>query len=346
MYWPLFGAFAASLLISWILTLCYARLAPRLGLIDIPDERKLHKHATPTGAGLAFVASTVICAGLLSAVFGLDAVSWNEQFLIGSLIMLSVLIDDRRSLSWPIRLAVHVLAGVAAMNVAFAGQSWQFTVLGAAWITVLVNALNFVDNMDGLCATMALIIAGCLAVAQAGLSDVFEPIPSHRNVGVNPWHLALLMGALAGFLPFNLAPARVFMGDAGSTFLGFFLGIATLPLLFDVRQGPRLSEHWLAPVCMMAIPIYDLASVALLRVWHARGLFVSDRNNLSHRLIRLGLSPARAVAVIDLMTLASGLGGLLLYQLSGAAADIAGLVQLACWWCVLPAVEFHLAYRR
>src|SRR5262249_18755836 len=157
---------------------------------------------------------------------------------------------------------------------------------------------------------------------------------STQYSGFGPLHLVMLMGALTSFYWFNRPPARVFMGDAGSTFLGFFLGVASLRLFFREDNVSRLADAWLAPVWMMAVPIYDLASVAFLRLWERRGLFLSDKNNLSHRLVALGLRSTTAVSVFWLLALAGAVGGALLYVIPQPVSVVIGVLELACWWGV------------
>jgi UDP-GlcNAc:undecaprenyl-phosphate GlcNAc-1-phosphate transferase len=345
MEWPLLASFLAPLALSAIFTACFLRLAPRLGLIDMPSERKFHKRPTPTGAGLALFAAVALSAVLLASSGITDGAGWNVQFLLGALIVFFGLIDDHHSLPWQARLLVQVLTAFIAVNYATPNAEWEFVAFGTFWVVILINAINFVDNMDGLCAGITWIVAACLALAEYKAFGTRSAVLVTGPSALGTPHLLMLMGALTGFLWFNRPPARVFMGDAGSTFLGFFIAVATLPLFLDVDEKSHLSDDWVAPVCMMALPIYDLVSVAVLRVWHRRGLFVSDKNNLSHRLVELGLSPTIAVCLLWLLALAGGVGGLVLYQVPHPAKAIPAGLQLACWWAALPVTEY-VAWRR
>src|SRR6516225_4510138 len=138
------------------------------------------------------------------------------------------------------------------------------------------------------------------------------------------------MGAVLGFLWFNRPPARIFMGDAGSTYLGFVLAVRALGIGPRVEESPAL---WSAPVCIFAVPCYDLVSVVLLRLWQRRSPFQADRQHLSHRLVRLGLSSRAAVSIIHLLTLGSGLIGLAIVHASGSTA-VAIAIGFAGFWIV------------
>jgi UDP-GlcNAc:undecaprenyl-phosphate GlcNAc-1-phosphate transferase len=334
---PLIGTFALSMAVSWILTACHIRLGRDFGLIDNPSERKFHKRPTPTAAGLALYLTIVVSS------FALRPRQWSLEFIFAGLIVIVGLLDDIRPLWAQLRLVIHALIVVPAMFLLLPKAAWEFQAAGCLWVLVLIHAFNFIDNMDGLCAGVAWILAACLAVCSVLCPQSSVLSPSSAAFTFPP--LLLLMGALTGFLWFNRPPARVFMGDAGSTFLGFFLGVASVPLFLEGEESPRLSADWLAPLCMFALPIYDLVSVATLRVWQRRGLFVSDRNNLSHRLVALGMRPTRAVALLWLLAVVGGVGGLLLYVVPDPAKTILGAAQLAGWWVALPVAEY-LAQRR
>jgi UDP-GlcNAc:undecaprenyl-phosphate GlcNAc-1-phosphate transferase len=327
MYLPLLAAFLVPLALSWGLTTVYIRYAPRFGFVDLPVERKLHQKPTPTGAGLAFYLAILAATALLSNV--------NYQFLLAAVVVALGLLDDHRSLSQVLRLFLYAFVAAVAAQLAIPDAPWEFLAAGAFWIVLLMNAFNFIDNMDGLCAGVSWLVALALYWALRTQYSVL----STQYSGFGSFHLVMLMGALASFYWFNRPPARVFMGDAGSTFLGFFLGVASLRLFFREDNVSRLADAWLAPVCIMAVPIYDLASVAFLRLWERRGLFKSDKNNLSHRLVAQGLRPTTAVRVFWLLGLVGALGGLGLYALPQPVNVLIGVLELACWWGVLPAVE-------
>ncbi len=200
------------------------------------------------------------------------------------------------------------------------------------WIVGLTNAFNFLDNMDALSASVGLIASLLFVGAQVAVGSLFVPAL-----------LLVLSGALAGFLVHNRPPARLFMGDAGSNFLGFLLGTLTVTGTFT-RQG--FSPFGvLAPLLVMAVPLYDTTSVILIRLREGRSPFQADRRHFSHRLVDRGLTPGRAVATIDLVTLAAGLGALLLHRLESLweAAVVAG--QTVCLLGVVAILEVSTSSR-
>ena len=245
--------------------------------------------------------------------------------------MLLGLADDWRGLDWRLRLAVQTI--VAAVLVF--GKGWQLTLfidaplvtgaLSVIWIVGLVNSFNMLDNMDGLSAGVATICAVLLA---AVLLLAPNPVTHGPQLFVAGF-LLVLAGSLGGFLIHNRPLARLFMGDAGSYFVGFCLGIATLLATFTGGSLPRHAI--LAPLCVLAVPLYDTVSVVFIRLRAGRSPFAADKSHFSHRLVDLGLTKTQAVLTIYLASATCGLGALLLYQVDAVGAAVIGLVVV----CVL-----------
>ena len=242
------------------------------------------------------------------------------------------LFDDWKSLPWQPRLLAQFLvacglvfgAGIrATVFVEWPGVGQALTVL---WILVLINSLNFLDNMDGLSAGIGLIASALFAVIM--LTATSEP---RWLVG---GFLLILAGSLLGFLVHNRPPARIFMGDTGSYFIGLLLACMTVQGTF-YEYGRSGTHVILAPLCILAVPLYDICSVILIRLWQRRSPFQPDKSHFSHRLVELGLSKPAAVATIHLTTLMTGLGGLLLYQVDNWYA--AGLI-FALILCILAVI--------
>jgi UDP-GlcNAc:undecaprenyl-phosphate GlcNAc-1-phosphate transferase len=330
------GLMLASFALSAILCAIVRVIAPRFGLVDRPGGRKAHKRPTPLGGGVAIWATMVMMLGLgawaigpgrglLPAELALHASGLREKGLamaglmgLATLIMVMGLLDDRVGLGWKFRLGVQVaLSAVVAASGFRVTLFWPFdhvlisygiTIL---WIVGLTNAFNFLDNMDGLAAGVGLIAALLFAVAQIDVASLFVPAA-----------LLILAGSLGGFLVHNRNPARLFMGDAGSNFLGFLLGVLTVVGTFTRPELGFSPYGVLTPLLVMAVPLYDTTSVILIRLREGRSPFEADRRHFSHRLVDRGLTPRRAVLTIDLVTLACGLGSLLLPRLEPGWAPV------------------------
>ncbi len=317
------------------------RWAPRLGLVDSPGGRKTHRAPTPLGGGVAIWLTTVIVLGLgaLAISLGRDTLPgplavhadglWSRAGELGLILGLATavmamgLADDRVGLGWRLRLAVQVaLALILVLSGIRVTLFWPFThpIVGGAltvlWVVGLTNAFNFLDNMDGLAAGVGLIAALLFAGAQVAVGGYFVPAV-----------LLVLVGALGGFLVHNRHPARLFMGDAGSNFLGFLLGALTVAGTY--AKGTSSPFGVLAPLLVMAVPLYDTTSVISIRLREGRSPFQPDRRHFSHRLVERGLTPQWAVRTIDLVTLAGGLGALLLHRLDTLGACVV-VAQTAC----------------
>jgi UDP-GlcNAc:undecaprenyl-phosphate GlcNAc-1-phosphate transferase len=321
--------FAASLALSLLFTFVTLRAAPALGLMDHPDHRKDHRKPVPKGGGMAICAALLLSlGGSLVAGAPVGDVVWIE--VLGLVLVFVGLVDDFRPVAWQLRLGVQMILATAVVVFPLSGLDWWVRLLAWLWVVGLTNAFNMLDNMDALSGGVALITAGFLAVATA----IRFPQEAARGAALVPY--VALMGAVLGFLWFNRPPARIFMGDAGSTYLGFVLAVRALGIGPRVEESPAL---WSAPVCIFAVPCYDLVSVVLLRLWQRRSPFQADRQHLSHRLVQRGLRSTTAVGVIYLFTNASGCSGLII--LAAPAPWLTGLVvlQLTLWWGALAVIE-------
>ncbi len=225
------------------------------------------------------------------------------------------LADDKKHLSPFFKLAVQfavaiTVATFAEVRVEFFIENKVITsVLSAVWIVLIINAFNFLDNMDGLAAGIA-VIATCILFTAAAISgQVF--------VG----GLAIVfIGTLLGFLVFNFPPAKIFMGDAGSFVVGFFIAMLTLRTTY---YHEAQSGQWypiFLPVIVMAVPLYDFISVTLLRIRQGKSPFIGDTQHFSHRLKKRGLTDTQTILTLYLATLCTGLGATFLYQVNLAGA--------------------------
>ncbi len=221
------------------------------------------------------------------------------------------LLDDIKSLSPYSKLIVQFAVAIIAAAFAdirvelFIENKIITTAISAVWIVLIINAFNFLDNMDGACAGIAVIASSILFTAAALSGQVF--------VG----GLAIvLIGTLLGFLLFNFPPAKIFMGDAGSLVTGFFVAMLTLRTTYYHQAQ---SGQWYVvfmPFLVMAVPLYDFISVTLLRLSQGKSPFIGDTQHFSHRLKRHGLTDTQTVLTLYLATLCTGLGATFLYQVS------------------------------
>jgi len=225
------------------------------------------------------------------------------------------LADDKKHLGPFFKLIVQFAVAIVAAAFAdvrvelFIENKIITIILSAFWIVLIINAFNFLDNMDAAAAGIA-VIATCILFTAAALSgQVF--------VG----GLALVfIGTLLGFLVFNFPPAKIFMGDAGSLLVGFFLAMLTLRTTY---YHEAQSGQWypvFMPALVMAVPLYDFISVTLLRISQGKSPFIGDTQHFSHRLKRHGLTDTQAVLTLYLATLVTGLGATFLYQVNLAGA--------------------------
>lgn len=266
-------------------------------------------------------ASTTIAVGLVAAMAVLHGLG---------------LVDDRRGLPATFKLLVQL--AVAAI-VAIFFDVRLLTLLGpipsiiitTLWIVVVTNAINFLDNMDGLAAGVAAIASLLFGVAA---------IVNHQ------WFiaagLALLLGALVGFLIFNFPPAKIFMGDGGSLIVGFLLAVLTArTTYYDPSPDFALGSAWYAvfmPVIILAVPLYDFTSVTLIRLMQGKSPFVGDQQHFSHRLVQRGLSKRSAVVVIWSIAFVIGVGGISLGRLLPWQAALVG-VQTVLMLLVIALLE-------
>ena len=324
------GSFA----LSAVLTAVVKKLATPIGFVAHPASDRYHRSVVPLGGGIAMfvtlsmviLASIVVvkCPVILGPLDGLverttldpaDFLARIDELLV---LWLSVAVlfalglwDDSRHLGPFFKLAVQLVVAIVAaafgdIRVEFFIQSKLIaTILSAVWIVLIINAFNFLDNMDGASAGIAVITSSILFIASALSGQIL--------VG----GLALVfIGTLLGFLVFNFPPARIFMGDAGSLVVGFFVALLSLRITY---YHEAQSGRWypvLMPLVVMAVPLYDFISVTFLRLSQGKSPFVGDTQHFSHRLKRHGLTDRQTVLALYLATLCTGLGATFLYQVN------------------------------
>jgi UDP-GlcNAc:undecaprenyl-phosphate GlcNAc-1-phosphate transferase len=349
-------ALLAALLLSALLVPLTARLARRLGVLDVPGERKVHGTPTPRLGGLAvWAAFTVV---VLAGYFGvpwLSRLEWVQTHLASPLALLQEahrvqaklialilgatlallvgLVDDVLGPRFPVgaKLAGQVLAAVVLVTGGIRSDFLYYEALNVAftllWAVGITNAFNLLDNMDGLSAGVAFVASGVLLVNAWLLGEFFIALV-----------LTAFMGSLLGFLVHNWHPASVFLGDCGSLFIGFVLAALTL-LQRYVSHASSTYFPILMPVLVLALPILDTATVTVIRIRERRPIYVGDSRHLSHRLVSLGMRPPLAVATICLVSLGIGLGAVGL-----AHADLVHAVLILLQALVVVAVVLILLF--
>jgi UDP-GlcNAc:undecaprenyl-phosphate GlcNAc-1-phosphate transferase len=267
-----------------VLTEFVRRLAVRLSLTDRPDMRKSHQRPTPYLGGVVIVVGVI--APTIAALGGADP---HLRILLAAATAVALLglVDDLRPLSPYPRLTVE---GLAAAAVVGAGghvtifENWLDYVLPVLWIVVITNSFNLLDNMDGAAAGVACVTGASLAL----------PAMMVGQRGVSVLLVALACGC-AGFLPHNWTPARIFMGDAGSLFIGFVISASALFVFARSDDDTSVA----GPLMVTFVATVDTCVVLVSRRRAGRPLMLGGTDHVSHRLRRLGLSTGQVALALS-----------------------------------------------
>lgn len=307
-------SFVLGLVLSLVLNPMYRMLALRMGFVEHPRDDRWHERSTPAVGGLAIFTILLVGAVLLKPLREI----WLLLLSVGGIFGIG-LIDDLRNLKASTKLIGQIVIASLLLSVGYR-LGWTEslildTLLTLFWIVGITNAFNLLDNMDGLCAGVALIAGAALL---AGIVTTVGLVPES-------FYLAVLLGAIAGFLVFNYHPARVFLGDSGSLLVG--LSLSVLPLHFGTGPEPRTDVLSIiaAPVMVLLIPIGDTLLVTVSRLLSGRSPAHGGTDHSSHRLVAIGLSPRTAVAV--LWTLAA-VGGVLGFAINRFAEEVMAVTGL------------------
>jgi UDP-GlcNAc:undecaprenyl-phosphate GlcNAc-1-phosphate transferase len=309
------AAFISAALSSAASLPLWRRWCRRTGMIDDPGHRKIHTAPIPLAGGLAVMTglSIPLLAGAAVAaaysrftIPGLFEYGLSKRavqilgIVAGALAMLLIgLRDDRVELRPSIKfggqLIVALIVAATGVRITLFVPSLAFSYgVTALWILTVVNAFNFMDNMNGLCSGLGVVGAAS-----------FGSIAAREGQYLVAAMAFLIAGALAGFLPYNFPRATAFLGDAGSHLTGFLLAVlAILPHFYSSKHRYPLAV--LTPLLVLAVPLGDLVWVVLLRWKNGKPFYIGDTNHLSHRLVRRGVSPARAVLGIWFLSAAAG----------------------------------------
>lgn len=348
--------FAGSFLFSLILTPLFRGIAFKLGVLDEPGVRKVHSYPKPLLGGLAFYFSFILTVILGVVVLKIIENSPNlvllfPQFLLGkvavlqkeiskilplalggTLVLLIGLFDDIKGINAYVKLFFSAVIGLIMVFLGlkitlFMPNPFLGGVLTVLWFVLLMNSFNLMDNMDGLACGVGLVA-----------TLIFLGIASFQHQFFTSYILAIFAGALAGFLIFNWYPASIFMGDAGSMWIGFMLAALTIMSTFYSEGRPTLLPV-IMPLLILGVPVFDTISVFLIRLSRKKPLFVGDKNHFSHRLVQLGMTQPQAVAFIYLVTFCIGINATLLFTVGRLGATVI-LLQAIVIFVIIALLEY------
>lgn len=308
---------ATAAVVTFLATPLVRRLSVRLGAVAQPDPRHVHLEPTPRGGGAAMMVGLVggfIAAWVISDFSSVMAARTEMVGVVvaGAVIFSVGFIDDVREISAPAKIAGMVLAGsilsltgvsilvfrVPFLDVLFLSADWS-ALLTVLWVVGMANAVNFIDGLDGLAGGIVAIASATflLYALQLGDEGVLDP--------ANPGALwaCITLGVCVGFLPHNVYPARIFMGDGGALLLGLLMAASTMSV------GGRVTEEFsgqayfffapiFIPLVILGVPIFDTLFAIVRRAVSRTAVAAADKDHLHHRLMRLGHGHRRSVLIL------------------------------------------------
>ncbi len=303
-------AFLVALAVSFISTPLVKSFAYKVGAIDVPkDERRMHKVPIPRLGGLA-----IFFGFILSVILFVDITPQLRSILLGSVIIVVLgVIDDIIPLPALLKLLVQVAAALIpifeGVRITFLSNLNVFSdslfidlgklsiPITIIWIVGITNAVNLIDGLDGLSVGVSTIASLSLFVIAVTVSN-----PSVAII------MAALVGACVGFLPYNINPAKIFMGDTGSTFLGYLLATISIQGLFKFYAVISFA----VPFLILGLPIFDTCFAIVRRLIAGKSPMAADRGHVHHRLIDMGLSQKQSVAILYAVSALLGLSAVVL----------------------------------
>jgi len=301
------------------------RVALASGFVDMPMQRKTHRTPTPLLGGAAIFAGAIV--GIVILYRGNPQPTVIGVTLATTVVALTGLLDDYRPLpAWAKlggQIAGFLILAHYGIRVRLPVPEFLNYLITLLWLVGITNAINFLDNMDGLCAGISAVISSFILLL-ALFNGQF--LVSALAAGV--------LGACLGFLRYNFPPAQIFMGDVGTMFLGFLLATMGIQLRFPANSN---FVTWMVPVFLFALPIFDMSLVVISRVRRGISPTTAGRDHTSHRLVNFGFSPREVALILYLITGISGMMALFITQANiiegymvGGIAAILGLS--AIYW--------------
>ncbi|MFH1612431.1 MAG: MraY family glycosyltransferase [bacterium] len=312
--------FLFSFIVSYFFMPIMRKLAFLFKILDAPGERKVHKNPIPLLGGFGIFFSLIFVISLHFFLFFkfkqfFSFFNFNFENVMSRLIIIFIgafiifiigILDDIKKISFQIRFIIQILVAIiivfSGIRVNFFASSILGDIITIFWIVGIINAFNLLDNMDGITSGVAFI------------SSIFFFIISIKTGQyLVPLLIATFAGSVLGFLRFNFPPAKIFMGDAGSLLLGYFLAIISIMNLYT----RNFSENFLAllvPIFILAVPLFDTFSVIFIRIKNRKPIYVGDMNHFPHKLARLGFSPCQVAIFVYIVTFLTGCISLLLLK--------------------------------
>lgn len=336
--WTVLLALGLAAAVSFASTPLVKALSVKVGAVDVPkDGRRMHDHPIPRMGGLA------IFFGFLTAMLLFVPLDGEKQgMLLGAVVIVVLgMLDDRFALPAKPKFLVQIGAALIAVlsgniidvlsnpNIFSPNPVWELGWLAypitVIWIVAITNSVNFIDGLDGLACGVSTISAATMLVIALLVSE--------QEVAVM---MAALAGACIGFLPYNFNPAKIFMGDTGSTFLGFIMATVSVNGMF--KQYTIIS--FVVPFLMLGLPIFDECFAVIRRLSRGQSPMAPDRGHVHHRLIDMGFSQKQAVGVLYVISAILGLSAVVLTA-GGAQKAMVFLLAMAAatviaWRVFLP----------
>lgn len=327
----LIAAAVFSGLIAFVMTPPVRSLAERIGAIDVPmDSRRIHKVPIPRMGGLAIFLGFMLASFLFAEISNTLLAIW-----LGGLVIIAMgVIDDVFRLHPFVKLLIQIAAALIVVSqgliiefvrvfdyyVIFDQLSVPVTIL---WIVCITNAMNLIDGLDGLSGGIAAITSLSLTIVMFLRGDFSSALLT-----------AILFGACVGFLPFNKYPAKIFLGDTGSQFLGFLLSVLTLSGLFKMHA----VISFFVPIAIFALPLFDTTFAFFRRLFKGKNPFKGDRGHLHHRLMDLGYSQKETVSILHAICGILGIAAVMFslgHLVTAIYAIVIGAIVLLIYLCLL-----------
>ncbi|MBR3569177.1 MAG: undecaprenyl/decaprenyl-phosphate alpha-N-acetylglucosaminyl 1-phosphate transferase [Oscillibacter sp.] len=303
-------AMLVAMIVSFLMTPVVRSFAYKVGAIDVPrDARRMHKVPVPRLGGLA-----IFSGFMVSSLLFVSMTPETKSVLLGAVVIVVLgVIDDSMDLPAALKFVVQILAALIPVshgvtiqvfsnpNIFSDDLYWNLGSFSAPltilWIVAVTNSVNLIDGLDGLANGVSAISATTMLVIALLLGETDVSLA-----------LAALMGACVGFMPYNLNPAKMFMGDTGATFLGYILSVLSIQGLFKYYA----VISFVVPFLILGLPIFDTSFAFFRRIAHGQSPMQADRGHIHHRLIDMGLNQKQAVATLYVISAILGLSAVVL----------------------------------